>query len=145
MQPAPISSQAAPRVAEYEFNESENIVIGDCGGRARVWGVLCIVAGAIQIIASGLNLGGMMKGNGWVFSLPAGVFNVVLGVYFARAGGALKSVVETQGSDITLMMDALKSMSRALLIQIIATAVFILLVLAIVGVMIAMMRGMVKV
>jgi len=137
MQSAPVESS---RVPEYEFDEKQNIVIGDCGGRAQVWGVLCMLAGAVQIVASGLNIAGLIKGNGYIFVLPAGIFNVVLGVYFSRAGKTLKSVVETQGSDITLMLTALGSFSRALLIQIVATCVFILSVLATIGFMIAMMR-----
>jgi hypothetical protein len=126
-------------LAQYEFGPAENIVISDCAGRAKVWGVLCLLAGAIQIIASGLNIAGMLPGNGAIFSLPAGVFNLVLGAYFVRAGGSMKTVVDTQGHDITHLMEALRNLSRAFFVQIIATAVFILLVLGIVAVMI---RGM---
>jgi hypothetical protein len=49
----------------------------------------------------------------------------------------MKSVVDTQGNDISLMMDSLRSLSRAFFVQIIATAVFILLVLGVIGAMIA--------
>jgi hypothetical protein len=143
MHPDPVASVALPsqpvpsQQAQYEFGPAENIVIGDCGGRARVWGVLCILAGAVQLVASLLNIIGVLPGNGAIFSLPAGVFNILLGVYFTRAGGAMKSVVDTQGNDISLMMDSLRSLSRAFFVQIIATAVFILLVLGVIGAMIA--------
>jgi hypothetical protein len=134
----PAPSTRAP--SEYEFGEAENVVIGSCGGRAQIWGILCVVAGAVQIVASILNIVHLIQGNGWIFMLPAGVFNCVMGVYFTRAGAALKSVVATQGNDITLMMNALRNMARALLVQIIATAVFIMLVLAIIAVMVVALR-----
>ena len=142
MQSAPVASVASPQLAEYEFQQAENIVIGDCGGRAQVWGVLCMLAGFIQIVASGLNIAGIIKGNGAIFLLPAAAFNIVLGIYFMRAGADLKRVVTTQGSDVTLMMNALRNLSRALLIQIISTALFILMVLAIIALMILAMRAM---
>lgn len=145
MQPDnPVSSEAVPsqsipsREGQYEFGPAENIVIGDCGGRARIWGILCILAGAVQLVASVLNIVGVLPGNGAIFSLPTGLFNILLGVYFTRAGGGMKSVVDTQGNDITLMMESLRSLSRAFFVQIIATAVFILLVLGVIGAMIAM-------
>jgi hypothetical protein len=144
MQPTAVPSESSPRAPEYEFKEAENIVIGGCGGRARVWGVLCVVAGAVQLVASLLNIVGLIQGNGAIFMLPAGVFNVVLGVYFTRAGGALKNVVSTQGNDITLMMNALRNLSRALLVQIVATAVFIMLVVGIMVFMIIAVRLMAK-
>jgi hypothetical protein len=130
-------SSVSPPSVQYEFREAENVVISDCGGRARIWGILCILAGAVQLVASLLNIVRLIPGNGAIFSLPAGAFNILLGVYFMRAGGALQSVVDTRGNDITLMMDALRSFSRAFLVQIIATAVFILLVLGIVALMLA--------
>lgn len=140
---APASAAAPPSVQpQYEFGPSENVVISDCAGRAKVWGALCIIAGAVQLVASLLNVIGMIPGNGAIFSVPAGIFNVILGVYFIRAGGSMKTVVDTQGDDITHLMDALRNLSRAFFVQIIATAVFILLVLGIMAVMIhAMMKA----
>ncbi len=134
MQP---DSQSSSPPAEYEFGVTENIVISDCGGRARVWGLLCILAGAVQLVASVLNIARLIPGNGALFSLPAGVFNVLLGVYFTRAGGSMKSVVDTQGNDITLMMNALRNLSRAFFVQIVATMVFIVLVLGVIAFMLA--------
>src|SRR5262245_12830474 len=133
--PGAPASVAAPPSAQpqYEFGTAENIVISDCAGRSKVWGYLCILAGVVQLVASVLNVIGMIPGNGAIFSVPAGVFNVILGVYFIRAGSSMKTVVDTQGHDITHLMEALRNLSRAFFVQIIATAVFILLVLGIVA------------
>lgn len=138
----PSSAVPASVQSQYEFGTAENIVISDCAGRSRVWGFLCIIAGVVQLAASVLNVVGMIPGNGAIFSVPAGIFNIVLGVYFIRAGGSMKTVVDTQGHDITHLMEALRNLSRAFFVQIISTAVFILLVLGIVAVMIsAMIKG----
>ncbi len=120
----PASSQAA----EYEFSETENVTIGSCANRSRIFGILCGVTGGLQLVIALLSVVGVLHGNEAVFMFPGGVFNIILGVIFTRVGNSLTAVVTTQGRDVTLMMAALGNLARAFLIQIIATLVLILIV-----------------
>lgn len=138
------AAEAAPGSApgEYEFGHEENMVIGACGNRARIFGILCAVSGAMQLIAGILNLAGLVDGNLAAILLPAGVFNLVLGILFTRVSTALSKVVTTAGRDVTLMMEALGNMSRAFMVQIIATVLFMLVVISLVITFAALSRAM---
>ena len=119
-------------VPEYEFGHAENLVIGSTANRARIFGILCAISGAFEVLAAIANLVGLSNGNVAAFLAPAGVFNIVLGILLTRASTSLSKVVTTQGSDVSLMMDALENMSKAFLIQIVASVLLMVTVLAMV-------------
>jgi hypothetical protein len=121
---APASSPA-PNEAEYEFDSRQNLVIAGAGNRARIFGILCGITGAVMLLASLLGLVGVLESSLALFLIPAGVFNLILGVLFTRAGTALTHVVTTEGKDVTLMMDALGNLSKAFLTHIVATIVLL--------------------
>ena len=129
---APASAAAAPAstAAEYEFSHSENMVIGQCSHRARIFGILCAISGVIELIAAGATLFALSGGMATAFLLPAGAFNLVLGIYLTRASTNLSLVVTTAGNDVTLMMGALQQLSRAFFVQIIAAVVLMVTILA---------------
>ena len=141
MQPMGYATGAGPTGAaqEYEFSEAHNAVIADTARYARLWGAISITAGVlvmlagmtVVVIGAGLTtgLGGkasalMVSGLGVVL-LPTAVVYFVGGVLYLRCGEALRQVVQTQGSDVTLLMQAVRSMKRAFMIEAIATMVSI--------------------
>ena len=121
--------------AEYEFKQAENLVIGACAHRARIFGILCTISGVIHVGAVALALAGFIEASGIVYLLPTAVFNIVLGVLLFRASTALSKVVTTAGSDVTLMMSALTNLSKAFIVQIVLTAVVLV---AITGTIVAL-------
>jgi hypothetical protein len=131
---APASEASAPAASpEYEFAPGENLVIGDCGNRARIFGILCSVTGAVQILAALVAVAGLVPRNVALFLAPSGLFNFVLGIFLTRAGTALTNVVNTQGRDVTLLLRALTAFSKAFMVQIVAAFVFLLCVAVTMG------------
>ncbi len=141
-QAAPSADAPGSAPAEYEFGHQENLVIGACGNRARIFGILCAISGAIQLIAGIANVAGVVDGNLAAVLLPSGVFNLVLGILFTRVSTLLSKVVTTAGRDVTLMMEALNNMSKAFMVQIVATVLLMLVLLTIFITFVALSRGM---
>jgi hypothetical protein len=128
----------------YEFNEMENTVISGTARYARIWGILSIVAGALVLALGGIVMAvgaGVMSALGDKAGYVLGAIGIVLvptafvyfagGILYLRSGGALRNVVETQGNDIALLMDALRSMRLAFMIEAITTMVALVLGLGI--------------
>jgi hypothetical protein len=125
---APESQRATP--PEYEFDEGSNRVIGSCGNRARIFGILCAISGAVQLLAAVAGLVALTASSGSWFLIPSGLFNLALGMLFTRAGTSLTKVVTTRGNDVSLMLHALEHLSKAFMVQIAASVVLVLWVVA---------------
>lgn len=112
----------------YEFNDFENSIIDKTAGRAKLWGIISTVIGALQLLGSC----GMVASPSMASYLPAGIIALVVGITFMGVGNSLKSVVQTQGNDMMHMMQAMQKLGSAFMIQIIATIIGIVLVALIV-------------
>lgn len=111
---------------EYEFSEAENGIIGKAGLWATILAIVMFVEAGVELL-SNQNF------------ISAGIY-VTIGIFYLLGGKALKGVVNTEGSDVTLMMSALNKLGTAFLIRIIVTAIaggIIILVGAIVLAMVA--------
>jgi hypothetical protein len=139
-------------VRTYEFNELENTTIAGTARYARLWGIISLVSGillllmGITLIAMAslfdLSSAGTASSSGGVLTaaaiigvgiaiLPSALVNIIGGIFYIGTGNALRAVVDTQGNDIELLMSATRSLSRALMIEGIATIVGFLIGLAI--------------
>lgn len=112
----------------YEFNDFENSIIDKTAGRAKLWGIISTVIGALQLVGSC----GMVANPGMASYLPSGIIALVVGITFMGVGNSLKSVVQTQGNDMMHMMQAMQKLGSAFMIQIIATIIGIVLIALIV-------------
>jgi hypothetical protein len=128
---APQGMGAAPGMmsgsyGNYEFNDLENQIIDKTAQRAKLWGIISTVVGALQCLASC----GAVANPTMASNLPTGIIAVVVGVTFMGVGNSLKMVVQTQGNDLMHMMQALQKMGSAFMVQIICAIIgFVLAVL----------------
>jgi hypothetical protein len=99
---------------EYEFDPVQNGVISSAALWARILGVALIIVGA----ASLLNC-----------NVVSFALDLVIGIYFLGGGSSLAAVVNTQGSDVTNMMQALSKLGTAFKIRVIMTIIAVVLVL----------------
>lgn len=124
----------------YEFNEAENFTIDNVAKYARVWGIISLISG-ILLLLMGITvtiLGGAiaaaMKGSGnamgpaivagaGVALIPSSLVSIIGGVFYMKSGASLKEVTQTQGNDIPLLMNAVRSLATAFKIEAIAMAV----------------------
>lgn len=125
----------APSAAGYEFTPAENHVIGRTGGRVWLWGVLTLVGGFLTVAVAMLTFltgGAVGAAIGVVYGLLA-LIPILVGLHFIRAGSALKAVVATAGEDVAHLLDSLENLGTALLIQIVAAIVWVLLFVLMIG------------
>lgn len=108
---------------QYEFNDYENSIVAKTAGRARLWGIISIVIGALYTLSGFL----FFLSPGLITNFVTGIIGIVIGVVFLGVGSSLNSVVSSQGNDVEHMMNALNKMSTAFMIQIITTIVGVIL------------------
>ena len=119
-------AQAHQPFGQYEFNHSENQVLGALSTRVKVWGIIGIVIGGINALC-GLFF---FLAPSLLITLVSGVVQIVIGVTFVGAGQALSRVVETQGNDLAHLMKSAQTLSRAFVIQAVMTIVLAVLTIA---------------
>ena len=111
----------------YEFNDTENAIIDKAASRARLWGIISTTIGGLECLGS---CGAVFKAD-LATHLPSGIVAIVVGITFMGVGNSLKMVVQTQGSDVMHMMQALDKMSSAFMVQIVCAIVgFVLTLIA---------------
>lgn len=109
----------APQYGNYEFNEYENSVIDKAASRAKLWGIISTVIGALYVLGSC----GAIASPSLAMNLPSGIVSIVIGVTFMGAGNSLKSIVTSQGSDMMHLGQAMQKMSSAFMIQIVCAII----------------------
>lgn len=151
MQPPPEAATAAPQSAgappvqppapqgQYEFTADQNVVIGKLASRMRLAGIVQVVFGALQLVGNcGMSTGeGSMK-----FSSTASPIYLVLivaGALLIAASVSFKRIVDTEGRDISHLMEALGRFSTSILVQLIAYIILgLLLLLALIFLIVAL-------
>jgi hypothetical protein len=97
----------------YEFNADEEQIIGRTARYAWLWGVVSIVIGTFALLSS-------LQGSAAVLGqIPMGIANIVIGSFFVGTSRSLKAVVTTSGDDIAHLLEALRKLGVAFLIQLI--------------------------
>ncbi len=107
----------------YEFNDQENAIIAKAAGRARLWGIISIIIGALYTISGFF----FFLSPGLLTNFASGIKDIIVGIVFLGVAGSLTSVVQTQGNDVQHMMQALDKLSTSLMVQIIVTIVGVIL------------------
>jgi hypothetical protein len=104
------ASVGAPAGAtQYEFQPSENALISNLAWKMHFVGLFSISIGLL-IIA----LGVVMVHIGPIFT---GTYSVLIGIWTQRASMSFKSIVETQGNDVSHLLRALEDMKRLYSLQ----------------------------
>jgi hypothetical protein len=116
----PLPAHPPAAAAEYEFNDAEDSEIRRTAMLMRAAGVVSIVVGALQALAS---LAALAKTPLALVQTATAAVLIVVGIFVLRGGTRLAAVVETKGQDITHLMAGLHSVGTAFLVQIIAAAV----------------------
>ena len=138
-----MAGYGAPPGGTYEFNPTENLTIADVARYARLWGIISLVSGVlvfmlgIGIAIMGGAIAAATAGRGSANALsssaavaavgialiPTAIVSFIGGIFYMRSGAALRSVVDTEGNDIPLLTEAVRSLSLAFKIEAIAMAV----------------------
>src|SRR5438045_3297930 len=92
---------------EYEFNTEQNRLIGELASKMRLVGQFFLVLG---VLAALLGLAQLREGG--VGTIVSGILYALLGNWTIRAAAAFRVIVDTEGSDIRLLMDALVNLRK---------------------------------
>lgn len=90
---------------QYEFNEMENRTIAKVGLWAMVLGVVYFADAALSLVPD--------------FNVIGAGISVTIGIFYLLGGRAFRTVVNTEGSDVTHMLSALSKVGIAFLVRII--------------------------
>lgn len=122
---------------QYEFTDAQNVVIGKLASRMMLAGVLQIVFGALQLVGNC----GLATGEGSVkvstTGSPIYLTLIVTGALLIAASVSFKRIVDTQGRDISHLMDALGRLSTSILVQLISFIVLAVVLLLLILLLIA--------
>jgi hypothetical protein len=94
---------------QYEFQAAENALISNLAWKMHFVGLFSISIGLL-IIA----LGVVMVHIGPIFT---GTYSTLLGLWTQRASMSFKSIVETQGNDVSHLLHALEDLKRLYSLQ----------------------------
>jgi len=123
----------------YEFNAAENQIIGKTASRAYLWGLIAVAGGLLGIlVVAGLSVWAVIQSKSAlplvaiVVAVPLILINVAIGWSYMGAGKSLRSVVETEGNDIQLLMNGLRKITTAFKIEsFVVIGAFVLVILLI--------------
>ncbi len=107
----------------YEFNSSENLTIERTARFVRAFGVISAILGVLASLDIALSLS---ANSARAAELPQSLAAIIVGVIFVRVAGALQLVVNTEGNDVQHMMEAIKKLGDAFLIQLAVMAIAVI-------------------
>src|SRR5688572_3139616 len=101
---------------QYEFNQGQNAVIGKLASRMRFAAIAQIVFAVMDIVASCKieKTEGGFSANG---SSPFAIVLIICACFTLSAASSFSKIVQTQGWDMSHLMIAVRSYSKALLAQ----------------------------
>jgi hypothetical protein len=114
---------------QYEFGGDENRRIERAGTSSAVWAACAMVGAVLLGVLAALQVY-LHNVRGALLLAPLLLVCAVAGWLYLGTGRALKEVVTTEGNDIELLMRALDRLARAFRYEVIATALALVLFLA---------------
>jgi hypothetical protein len=94
---------------QYEFPESENALFRNLAWKMHFVGLFLISIGLLTIAIGGLVL--------HIGPILTGTYSAILGIWTQRASTAFKSIVDTQGKDVTHLLEALEDLRKLYTLQ----------------------------
>ena len=119
--------QTSAGSAGYEFTGTQNTVLRATASRVWIWGAFTFAAGCMAAL---VGVTAIIEGTpaGYLGAVIYGLLCLIpvyIGLVFLQCGKELKAVVTTRGSDIDHLMRAIGNLGAAFIVQIVATALWI--------------------
>ena len=93
----------------YEFTEAQNQTLKILASRMKSVGIFFIAVGAVHGVSGVLGLA--EGGTAFILIIYAAVF-ILIGIWTRNAGSSFSLIVQTAGSDIPHLMEALESLRK---------------------------------
>jgi hypothetical protein len=98
-------------MSSYEFTEQQNSILLKLANSMRGFGVASVIIG-VTLVVSGLSLGA--EGSSGLIAASRGgqgIAAILVGVIWWASSSGFHAITQTQGSDISHLMDSIKSLS----------------------------------
>lgn len=118
--------------SQYEFTADQNVVIGGLAGKMKLVAIFLVTIGILSAMVNWVQ-GSIITG------LILGLVYALIGVWTFDAARSFRKIVDTQGSDISHLIDALKDMRRIYTLQFWVILVASILILIAIGSVIGIM------
>jgi hypothetical protein len=126
--------------AEYEFTPDQNRTLETLAKRMRLAGVMQLVFGIVSVLGTchvSATAGNMEART----SAPLFAFALIFaGAFTMSAGRSFQRIVQTEGRDVSNLMDALRAYSRAMKAHIVAFTIAAVIALIVVLALVALVR-----
>jgi hypothetical protein len=138
---------------QYEFTEAQNDLIGRLAYKMRGVGVFFAVIGGLYLIFAVLvgvrgyqaYQAGAPTGQHWLnlaILVITGLVYAAIGVWTRQSSADFRKIVDTRGSDITHLMNALESLHK--FYSLIYTIILLLLAVLMAGIVMAIIGAMAR-
>ena len=105
---------------EYEFSAEQNTVVGNLAGKMKIVGIIMLVMGALT------SLSGIL---GDKSNILVGLLNAAVGIFTMNAAKSFQLIVDTQGSDMTNLMNAFSQLIKLYAVQLWLYAITIFVII----------------
>jgi hypothetical protein len=116
--PGAPASQRPPQ-QQVVLSEGELASVARVAGRAKIWGLMCVTIGAVQVLASVYS----RQLQGMISYLPAGAIAILMGVASLSVARSLRAVGEPGGDPVHKLLVGIDTVGLAVLIQIVTTVI----------------------
>ena len=101
--------------AEFEFDVSQNNLLGDLAGKMRFVGLLLLFVGFLNGVAGLIIMFSKLQDG--LSSMVVGIILVLIGFWTRQASTSFTQIVETEGHDISNLMIALGELRKLYSLQ----------------------------
>ena len=113
----------------YEFNDHENSQFSTLASSMKFVGLVFIIMGGVNLIS-------ILSGN--IPEVITGVIFIAIGIWTRKAGNSMAEIVDTEGHDISHLMNAITNLGKLYNLQ--KWLVIILLVISAVTFVLSVIR-----
>ena len=134
--PGGVPGQENLSSGQYEFGPYESVAIDKMGSRTRVWGIFSLIMGVLMtlgllgfavVLATKGGKGAAAAAGIIVAGFPFAIVQLATGYFYFTAGDRLREVHATQGADVEHLMHGLQKLTHAFRIEVIVTAITLVL------------------
>ncbi len=105
---------------EYEFSAEQNTVVGSLAGKMKIVGIIMIVMGTLTFLS------GFFGDKSNIF---VGLLNAAIGFFTMNAAKSFQLIVDTQGNDMTNLMNAFSQLIKLYTIELWLYAITIFVII----------------
>ena len=99
-----MSNPSAGPPSQYEFGPEQNVLIGDLASKMTFVGLFGLAIGILMVLPAIFRFDPA--------TVVMGIISILIALWTRSAGGSFREVVQTEGADVSHLMNALNSLRK---------------------------------